>query len=470
MPLWKPSWVTRRRSTNVDAVSTNVDAVSTNVDAVSTNVDAVSTNVDAVSTNVDAVSTNVDAVSKNVDAVSMDVDAVSTNANAASTNADAVSTEISAQALLILEQIYCDIRLASLGTLGWGDNIIAATSTRILSSVSEAMMNEDTPRDLQLQRFIALGKSLSWMMLATCSHSTGFIAAAAATGDKDDLIWEELCSLIRENDISIELFAKIRRLSLPSSIPGATQLDLGGQLRVEAQSIYPYVIKPVAKTIYRPEHLGRRQENITKSRLPSNDSHYEIALFRKPYRDGKCAICDSPQECLCTFHIAEDAHPLLELRDYPGRGIGVRTLRSIKEGELIGEYVGEYVGEISHRDYCRDYTYALCHTLRERSIGVIDAAIYGNWTRYMNHSCRAGAIFVSAVVEDRVCVLVRAIRDIEMYEEITVDYGAEYFMPRDRLCKCGEDVCRFKENKEYVTGMGPVKEVGGFLPLYKSFW
>ncbi|KLJ12192.1 hypothetical protein EMPG_12742 [Blastomyces silverae] len=382
-----------------------------------------------------------------------------------------VSPEIKAQALLIMEQIYLDIHLASLEKqknspehMATNTNTLAATSTHLLSSVREAMMNEDAPRDLQLQRLIDLGKSLSWMVLAICSHSTHFVAAAVGDSDDDDELWKELYTLIRSNDISIELFAKVRCLSWsPAATPRAAQLDGGGQLRVEAQDTYPYAINLAEKAIYHPKHFTRRQENITKSRFLRGDFDPSEKLRRQP-RDGNCAMCTSPQLCKCKLQLAEEKHPLLELREYPDRGIGVRSLRSIK----AGTFIGEYVGEIRDPAYRLGSTYGLHHTLRERSIGVIDAAIYGNWTRYMNHSCRAGVVFVSTVVGDRACVLVRAIRDIEMFEEITVDYGDEYFRPRHRVCKCGEEVCRFKEGEGSGMEERAVEEAGGYLTLYKS--
>ncbi|KAL2361704.1 hypothetical protein RJZ56_005386 [Blastomyces dermatitidis] len=386
-----------------------------------------------------------------------------------SKNRATVSLEIKAQALLIMEQIYLDIHLASLESqnnssehMSTNPNTFAATASRTLSSVGEAMMNEDAPRDLQLQRFIDLGKSLSWMILGICSHSTHFIAAAAAGDGDGDELWKELYTLIRSNDISIELFAEVRCLSWSLADPIAARLDKGGKLGVEEQDTYPYVIDLAQKAIYHPKHFTRRQENITRSRFFRDVFDPSENLRRQP-GDGNCAICTSPQICECQLELAEEKHPLLELREYPDRGIGVRSLRSIK----AGTFIGEYVGEIRDPAYRLGSTYGLHHTLHGRSIGVIDAAVYGNWTRYMNHSCRAGVVFVSTVVGDRACVLVRAIRDIEMFEEITVDYGDEYFMPRHRVCKCGEEVCRFKEGGG--SGMErAVEEVGGYHTLYKS--
>lgn len=378
-----------------------------------------------------------------------------------------------AQALLIIEQIYLDIHLASqpknensTDCSSATPNIFMDTAERILKSVSEAMMRQEDPCSMQLQRLIDLGKSLGWMMLSICSHSTHFVDAA----NDNDKLWQELYTLIGSNAISIELFAKTRRLSWHPILPRALRPGEGGKLTVNSwEPYYPYVIKLDACAIYHPKYYGLKQQNITKSVYMITERFDPSQNLRRQPSDGNCAMCGSPQLCACNIQLADETNPLLELREYPDRGVGVRSLRSIK----AGTYIGQYVGEIREPAARKGTTYALHHTLRDRSIGVIDAAIYGNWTRYMNHSCRAGVIFVSAVVGNSACVLVRAIRDIEIFEEITVDYGAAYFAPRGRVCKCGEEGCRYKEEAE-VGARERVKEdlkgedVRRCVPLYKS--
>ncbi|EDN08596.1 predicted protein [Histoplasma mississippiense (nom. inval.)] len=290
-----------------------------------------------------------------------------------------------AQALLIIEQIYLDIHLASqpknensTDCSSATPNIFMDTAERILKSVSEAMMRQEDPCSMQLQRLIDLGKSLGWMMLSICSHSTHFVDAA----NDNDKLWQELYTLIGSNAISIELFAKTRRLSWHPILPRALRPGEGGKLTVNSwEPYYPYVIKLDACAIYHPKYYGLKQQNITKSVYMITERFDPSQNLRRQPSDGNCAMCGSPQLCACNIQLADETNPLLELREYPDRGVGVR----------------QYVGEIREPAARKGTTYALHHTLRDRSIGVIDAAIYGNWTRYMNHSCRAGVIFVSAV-------------------------------------------------------------------------
>ncbi|KKZ66554.1 hypothetical protein EMCG_07668 [[Emmonsia] crescens] len=384
-----------------------------------------------------------------------------------------MSTEIlQAQALLIMERIYLDIHLASLESQkisidhkSTTPNTFEVTVERIVSSASKALKQKAVPCDLQLQRFVDLGKSLGWMLLSICSNSIHFVDAAAAANnnDNDDKLWKALYALIRSNAISIELFAKIRRLDWQRVIPPDLRPTYGGQLKVEPQDAHPYVVKPDTKVIYHPKYKTQKQRNIPASFYSPPNFQPPPDLRRHP-DDGNCALCNNPKLCNCVLRLAEENPPLLELREYPERGIGVRSLRSIKAGTFIGQYVGEI-----RKPPVLDSTYALHHSLRKRSIGIVDAAIYGNWTRYMNHSCRAGVIFVSAVVGEWAYVLVRTIRDIKMFEEITVDYGDGYFEPRERVCRCREEGCRFKGRREGEGRKDLSGEEGAeFLPLYKS--
>lgn len=73
-------------------------------------------------------------------------------------------------------------------------------------------------------------------------------------------------------------------------------------------------------------------------------------------------------------------------------------------------------------------------------IGTISAKRFGNWTRFINHSCNASTKFVGIIIGSRHRIMVKAIRDIDMFEELTVDYGSECW--KERYCECGESCCK----------------------------
>ncbi|KAL2419314.1 hypothetical protein ABEF95_010111 [Exophiala dermatitidis] len=74
---------------------------------------------------------------------------------------------------------------------------------------------------------------------------------------------------------------------------------------------------------------------------------------------------------------------------------------------------------------------------------VIDSAVRGNWTRYINHSCRPNTRFETVNLGHRRVVLVKAMRRIDYDEELTIDYGDSYFTAFDYGCKCGYGSCRY---------------------------
>ncbi len=84
-------------------------------------------------------------------------------------------------------------------------------------------------------------------------------------------------------------------------------------------------------------------------------------------------------------------------------------------------------------------------------LAAISAKRYGNWTRFINHSCEAGTRFSVVRVGDRWRSVVRATRDVEVFEEVTVDYGEGYW--RGKRCECGSEGCLEKRR-------GGVGEVG----------
>ena len=139
----------------------------------------------------------------------------------------------------------------------------------------------------------------------------------------------------------------------------------------------------------------------------------------------------------------------VELRNtHPIIGTGVKALQRLPAGSLLAEYVGEiYPVKVKNkRGMYKNATYLYRQT-RTLSSGYgnamyIDPSIRGNWTRYINHSCRPRTNFMMYSCGEKIltCVTVRN-QPIEFGEEITVSYGNDYFVGQKLACRCGEDVC-----------------------------
>jgi histone-lysine N-methyltransferase SETD2 len=130
------------------------------------------------------------------------------------------------------------------------------------------------------------------------------------------------------------------------------------------------------------------------------------------------------------------------------KGYGLRTISSIRKGRFLVEYVGEVIDmdELARRNkkYKRDgnihqYVMSLIHGT------VIDSTIKGNWARYINHSCEPNCSAEKWLVNGEYRMGIFAKRDLDVDEEITIDYRFETFGAVDlanEKCYCGAPTCR----------------------------
>ncbi len=110
-------------------------------------------------------------------------------------------------------------------------------------------------------------------------------------------------------------------------------------------------------------------------------------------------------------------------------GLGLFALEPIKKGAFIIEYVGDIVTTDEADKRGGQYLF----TLNKKF--TLDGKSRKNKARYANYSCRPNA--ESDVKKMR--VVVEAIKDIAPGEEITYDYGKEFFNEyiKPKGCKCG---------------------------------
>jgi len=127
-------------------------------------------------------------------------------------------------------------------------------------------------------------------------------------------------------------------------------------------------------------------------------------------------------------------------------GRGALAARRIRKGARIIEYLGERISpaeaDARYEGGPAKHPRVLLFTVDAET--VIDAGTGGNAARFINHSCkpnceavtRGGRIWISAV------------RNIQIGEELTYDYGltGEPEDPDEQkrlyACRCGADTCR----------------------------
>lgn len=113
----------------------------------------------------------------------------------------------------------------------------------------------------------------------------------------------------------------------------------------------------------------------------------------------------------------------------PGVGKGLFALKPIKKGDFILEYTGKKIPTkvADEMDEAR-------YLFEVDKKWTIDGEDESNTARYINHGCEPNS---ESEIHDG-HILISAIRDIEPGEEITMDYGMEYYdeFIRPVGCKC----------------------------------
>lgn len=117
-----------------------------------------------------------------------------------------------------------------------------------------------------------------------------------------------------------------------------------------------------------------------------------------------------------------------------GKGHGLFALKPIKKGDFILEYIGKKIPT------------PLADTLTTRYLfeidekWTIDGSERSNAARYINHSCDPNC----EVYIEKGRIMIYAVKNIAIGEELSYDYGDEYFdeFLRPVGCRCGSPKCR----------------------------
>lgn len=147
-----------------------------------------------------------------------------------------------------------------------------------------------------------------------------------------------------------------------------------------------------------------------------------------------------------TAKIANMHSRFFDVRQSGIQGKGAFAHKRIRKGQRIIEYTGERISdEEADRRYDetgmkRHHTFLFTVTSRK----VVDGAVNGNESIYINHSCDPNC---EAVIEDG-HIFIEAIRTIEPGDELAYDYQYERTGDNDEemekfyKCLCGAPNCR----------------------------
>lgn len=268
--------------------------------------------------------------------------------------------------------------------------------------------------DPAYERFLHLTAHPSWKFLSKLAHSATFRYAACTL---DASTWQLVSASIEENAVSLMVFVECCGLEwwtelirLNSLFPPSFEFSKYQPLKPKRPSPHKWVVAEKVEDVRRPTFEGKRQVNIRKniyrgvafqqSRRPSSwpaDRPYpEDPTQVRKTSIMSCITYQSHTPYRCSFLTSPDIYyPLIELRDYGRKGVGVRALKPIPAKAILGEYVGE----VFPGDYVGDLTYSLDFSLPrsriDNVIATISAKRFGNWTRFINHLCDATTKFTN---------------------------------------------------------------------------
>lgn len=276
----------------------------------------------------------------------------------------------------------------------------------------------------------------------------------------DEPLWTGLMQSINQNHVSLELFFKVRgldwivplryveRLVSPKVLAAYIEHQKPRELpALFSEKPHSYVVPSREGTLYRPSYQGLLHLNVSSN-------IYDLNAFRQdPSRCNENNVCYScgSRSCGCEPPTCESVtRPLVELIHCSAKkGLGVRTLQRIRRDDVLDEYCGA----LKYASSVTDYTYALelerekGSRVRSNNPILIDAQLYGNWTRYINASCDPSLKFVPMTIGKRYRMMVVATRDVDSFEELTVGYGDDYWLESDtQMCICNAPNCRYADN------------------------
>ncbi|KAL4877457.1 hypothetical protein BJY04DRAFT_230597 [Aspergillus karnatakaensis] len=381
-------------------------------------------------------------------------------------------TEIRKAARDILASIYYDINQVCLMRVKvvWDPTEENAVRYRSQFQESEALMDmlvapvlDPETYDIPdpsgtVKRLEEFMKRFRFRLLAMCSLAEGFRRACCGISDE---VWAEFLHLVKENQRSLNVFARTRDLDwqgplLKYAKLGVKVIDEALRPSATMSNQHPHHnFLNLDEKVKRPKFSKQQQIHVDeyvidplkwKGKHPLVDPTLRIDPYFDEegyynYGDGHCDICGSRKTCACELDFLPGS--LLELVEREGTGTGVRTLAKVRKDDMLGHFIGE----ICPPGFEEEETYSL--SLKSKTTdgfrAVITPAKYGNWTRFMAHSCKNNVEFVPRTVGKRIVMAIEATRDIEAFEDIKISYGDAYW--EGKTCLCGEDNCISKRKK-----------------------
>lgn len=200
-----------------------------------------------------------------------------------------------------------------------------------------------------------------------------------------------------------------------------------------------------------------KQQSIKDYRI---DESQPDPTLRTPACNAFCHRCVNLTPCNCSL---DGLFPDLgtELVQYPDKGIGMRALIAIPTDTIIDVYLGVVKTEERSFRGMGMYLTGFRHSGSNSSEFMIDAAMLGNETRYLNDSCRPNCVFRDLTVGARCYYAIQTTREIRPGEELCLDYGNDYWRNRLAPCTCDMTSARCLRMRGKIRGSQMTLSVRG---------
>ncbi|KAL6709307.1 hypothetical protein ACN47E_001714 [Coniothyrium glycines] len=161
-----------------------------------------------------------------------------------------------------------------------------------------------------------------------------------------------------------------------------------------------------------------------------------------------CALChehqsDDPKlnSCFCfpsLFGCVKRKPPPVQIYRTPdGKNNGLMALVSFDRGNAIGELVGLITKGVRDQDVMDSSTSHASYQIWQGRMG--------NYTRFINHSCKPNAQSSTFTWLDTQRIVLVS-KGVDAGAEITLDYGDKYWAGLNKSCLCGESCCRYRRD------------------------
>ncbi|KAK1831053.1 hypothetical protein QBC39DRAFT_99770 [Podospora conica] len=211
-----------------------------------------------------------------------------------------------------------------------------------------------------------------------------------------------------------------------------------------------------------PSRTGRISSNRF-SPYPAGDQYVRDKVLDKTrprysVRQSRCIQCNESYrkkgECgdkCATDFIAEHAYletSHIELR-HMDMGVGVfvqPNCGGLPAGTQLAVYLGSLIPYVAPEvdDETSKYVFELHNGSEIGSKGgglaknqiCVDSAVYGNWPRFVNSHCKPNCVGTAATLGKKAYILYETVQDLKEGEELTISYGANYFVSGNMKCQC----------------------------------